>query len=325
MPISYHLRALQALEAAVRLGSLKAAGDMLSITPAAVGQRIKSLEDYLGFELMVRTRAGIRPTRELDAALAHLKTAFREMDTVSQILDFQRVQEIHIVADSDWAELWLMPRLQSFKRLHPNILFCVNGVGDVPLRLGASDCEVWFGETRGRPHEYALFRDYLVPAGSPENVTRIGKLPSAEQLEGFPLLHLDCYRPDASAMDWPQWIARFGHRKIAPGRGIRYRQIVHALEAVYSDAGLIICGLALAQEKLQQKKLALPFPIAQGAWTEQPYRLSFNDMAMRRLQVAPFRDWLLKECEATEAYLRGQLAARSASRRAARASGPSRP
>jgi LysR family glycine cleavage system transcriptional activator len=49
-----HLKSLQALELALRLGSLRAAGRMLWITPAAVGQRIKALEDHLGVELMVR-------------------------------------------------------------------------------------------------------------------------------------------------------------------------------------------------------------------------------------------------------------------------------
>ena len=60
-----HLRALQALELALRTGSLKGAAGILAITPAAVGQRIKALEDYLGTELLVRGRAGLRATPAL--------------------------------------------------------------------------------------------------------------------------------------------------------------------------------------------------------------------------------------------------------------------
>jgi len=45
-----HLKSLQALELAVREGSLTAAAVKLGITPAAVGQRIRSLEDYLGVD-----------------------------------------------------------------------------------------------------------------------------------------------------------------------------------------------------------------------------------------------------------------------------------
>ena len=49
-----HLRSLQALESAIRLGSLTAVANELGITPAAVGQRIRALEDYLGIDLLVR-------------------------------------------------------------------------------------------------------------------------------------------------------------------------------------------------------------------------------------------------------------------------------
>ena len=63
-----HLKSFQALELALRTGSLKAAADALAITPAAVGQRIKALEDYLGIDLVVRARSGLCPTATLSLA-----------------------------------------------------------------------------------------------------------------------------------------------------------------------------------------------------------------------------------------------------------------
>ena len=53
-----YLRSLQALDLVLQTGSLKAAAETLMITPAAVGQRIKALEDYLGIELVMRGRSG---------------------------------------------------------------------------------------------------------------------------------------------------------------------------------------------------------------------------------------------------------------------------
>jgi hypothetical protein len=50
-----HLKSLQALELAVRTGSFAAAADILAITPAAVGQRVKALEDYLGMPYPTQT------------------------------------------------------------------------------------------------------------------------------------------------------------------------------------------------------------------------------------------------------------------------------
>jgi LysR family glycine cleavage system transcriptional activator len=294
---------LQAVELTIRKGSIKAAAEELAITPAALGQRIKALEDYLGFDLLVRGRSGIRPTPELEAALAHLGAAFRELETVSQILDFQRVHEIHIVADTDWAELWLRPRLPQFRQTHPNTLFCINGVGDVPVRLGQSDCEIWFGDSRGEENEDELFADYLLPVSSSENTERISALPEADRLEGFPLLHLDRYTRISPAIGWPEWISRYGYRQTGVGRGIRYGHVVNALEAVYSDAGLVVCGLSLIQPLLEEGKLSLPFSKSQGIWSEQSYRARFTEHALRRTQTQEFRNWLLGEAETTRTWL----------------------
>ncbi len=303
MASTTHLRALQAVELALRKGSLKAAAEELAITPAALGQRIKLLEDYLGLDLLVRGRSGIRPTRELEAAIAHLTAGFRELQTASEILDFQRVHEIHITADSDWADLWLKPRLTQFRKENPNTLFCINGVGDVPVRLGQADCEVWFGEGNDETGEALLFHDYLLPVSSPENTERITSLSTDDPLEGFPLLHLDCYTRSTGAIGWPEWIKMHGYRKTAPGRGIRYKQVIQALEAVYSHAGLIVCGIGLVQEQLDSGKLSLPFPIAKGKWSENAYFIRFRESSLRRTQTKKFRDWLLLEAGKTGQHL----------------------
>src|SRR3982751_328265 len=134
MTAASHLKSFQALELAIRTGSLKNAADALAITPAAVGQRIKTLEDYLGVDLVVRGRSGLRPTPALSKALPHLTRAFMELDGAADALDFQRGHEIQIAANTDWIELWLNPRLPGFQSAYPSILFSLNGEGDVPMR-----------------------------------------------------------------------------------------------------------------------------------------------------------------------------------------------
>ena len=301
-----HLRALQALELAIRKGSLKAAAADLAITPAALGQRIRALEDYLGFDLIVRGRSGIRPTKALEGAIAHLSAGFRELATVTDILDFQRVNEIHITADPDWAELWLKPRLPAFQEENPNTLFCINGVGDVPVRLGDHDCEIRFGEQGDADSSEALFQDYLLPISSPENTRRVLAQPET-MLEGFPLLHLDCYTADGGAIGWPDWFARYGYRKTEPGLGIRYRRLTHALEAVYADSGFIMCGLALIKPKIDEGLLEIPFPTEKGEWSKHAYRVSFREGRRHREQTERFRAWLFDQAAETRNELEKQV------------------
>jgi LysR family transcriptional regulator, glycine cleavage system transcriptional activator len=298
-----HLKSLQALELALRLGSLQAAGRALWITPAAVGQRIKALEDYLGLDLLVRGRSGLRPTPELAGTLEQLRVAFQALDSVAAMLNLQRGDEIHIAATSDFADLWLRPRLGGFRAEHPHILFCVNGEGDAPLRIGPVDCEISFGPQRGGANEDLLFRDFVLPLSSPENTRRISKITLRDRLEGFPLLHLDFYKEDPSAPNWADWIKSNRLKRTDPNRGIRFQRIRPALEAVRANAGLTICGLTLVSPYIDDGTLSLPFPVATGRWTDHAFQARFRADALLRPQVKRFREWLVGEALVTREWL----------------------
>lgn len=304
-----HLKSLQALELALRLGSLQAAARALWITPAAVGQRIKALEDYLAVDLVVRGRSGLRPTAELSGALEHLQAAFRELDTVAAKLNLQRGDEIHIAATSDFAELWLAPRIEEFRTVHPHVLFCINGEGEAPLRIGAVDCEISFGPQRRGANEDVLFPDFLLPVSSPENTRRISSVALRDRLEGFPLLHLDFYKDDPGALNWAHWIETQRMRRTQPNRGIRFQRIRPALEAVLANAGLAICGLALLAPHIEDGTLSLPFPAATGQWTQHAFQARFRPDALLRPQVKHFREWLVGQAAITSAWLTERVAA----------------
>ncbi|MFZ0268572.1 LysR family transcriptional regulator [Caulobacter sp.] len=294
------LRSLQALELAVRHGSFALAAADLGVTPAAVGQRVKALEDYLGVELLLRGRAGVRPAPGLAAALPHLHRAFEALETTAHELELQRGREIHIAAASDFAELWLNPRLERFKAAHPNILFSVNGEGDAPRRLGGVDCEISFGAAREDTLSDLLFHDYVLPIASRENVERVSLTAG---LEGFPLLHLDFYKDDPAGLSWPEWVEANAVARPAPERGMRFQRISAALDAVAAHAGVTLCGLALIQEKLETGLIALPYPVAVGRWSQFGFNARFRTDIEGRRHIERFRAWLVEEGRATAASL----------------------
>src|SRR6202789_614142 len=302
-----HLKSLQALELALRLGSLQAAGGALWITPAAVGQRIKALEDYLGIDLVVRGRSGLRPTSELSGALEHLRIAFKELDAVAAMLTWRRGAETHVAATSDFADFWLKPRLDSFRAEHPHVLFCINGEGDAPLRIGQVDCEISFGPGRPNARDDILFRDFVLPISSPENTRRISKVALRDRLEGFPLLHLDFYKEDPSAPNWAGWIRTQRLKRTEPNRGIRFQRIKPAVEAVRANAGLTICGLALLGPYIDDGTLSLPFPVSTGQWTDHAFQARFRPDALLRPQVKRFREWLVSQASVTRDWLSQQV------------------
>lgn len=298
MEAATHLKSLQALDMALRTGSLKDAADALGITPAAVGQRIRSLESYLGVDLLMRSRSGLRATPELERALPDLQAAFTALDRVSRELDFQRVAEIHIVADPDWAELWLQPRLPAFRAENPNILFNINGEGEVRLRIGASDIRVGGDEVGGE----TLFEDRFVAVCTHENILRLDRHPAHAPLEGYPLLQLERRGGIAQAPEWADWFARYGMRESGLDRGYRYRSFRPLLEAARSGVGMALAPLSLCLPDLASGVLYLAFPDKSLA-AHAPYRLATRDRAEDRPQMRRFLSWLRSEAAETRGRL----------------------
>lgn len=295
MEAATHLKSLQALDMALRTGSLKDAADALGITPAAVGQRIRSLESYLGVDLLMRGRSGLRATPELDRVLPDLQAAFAALDRVAQDLDFQRVAEIHVVAEPDWAELWLAPRLERFRAEHPNILFNVNGEGDVRLRIGSSDLKVGPDVARGA----TLLSERFVAVCTEENITRLTRHPAHAPLEGYPLLELERRAGVSVAPDWGDWFARFGMRESGLERAYRYRSSAALIEAARSGVGMALVPLSLCMDAIDRGELHLAFP---DKWlpAPAPYRMDVRDRAQDRPQMRRFLAWLNAEAADAE-------------------------
>lgn len=295
MVATTHLKSLQALELAVRLGSLKAAANHLNITPAAAGQRIRALEDYLQTDLLVRGRSGLKPVPELAYALDELHTAFAALERAAEALDFQRVYEIHMVAEPDWVELWLAPRLAAFREAHPNIRFCINGAGDVPLKLGAPDIRIKYGEGS----DESLFTDILLPMTGPDNIRRIEGKDPATQMEGMPLLHLKAQLENTGHAGWVEWFQAFGYRQSGADRGVHYQHARLALEAVRLNVGFLVCGYSLAERDLEAGLVVCPFPMSQYLTAKHPYRLKLRPDAEKRPQLQRFISWLREEARET--------------------------
>ena len=204
-----------------------------------------------------------------------------------------------IVADIDWGELWLMPRLSAFREAHPNILFCVNGAGDIPLRLGAPDVRITYGDDEDEP----LFTDVLLPVSGPELRHRIAGSDSQIQLEGMPLLHLKEQSDGTEHPGWVEWLQKFGHRSSGGDRGVRYQRMRLALEAARHEVGFLVCGLSLMQRDLEEGRLFHTFPRSQHLTAPHPYRMKLRQDAERRPQLQKFVAWLRSEARKTQDFI----------------------
>ncbi|MEO0062555.1 MAG: Glycine cleavage system transcriptional activator [Pseudomonadota bacterium] len=118
------LNALRVFDAAARHLSFTRAADELAVTPAAVGQQIRALEDVLGVVLFRRTSKGLELTDEAVAGLDPLREGFLRFEECVQAM--QAGQSSHsytIAAPREFYAQWLAPRLAAFHAANPEVRF----------------------------------------------------------------------------------------------------------------------------------------------------------------------------------------------------------
>lgn len=118
------LNGLRVLDAAARHLSFTRAADELAVTPAAVGQQIRALEDTLGTVLFRRTAKGLELTPEGQAGLEALRAGFLNFeDAVRAMQAGQTSKSLTIAAPRDFTAKWLAPRLAAYAATDPELRF----------------------------------------------------------------------------------------------------------------------------------------------------------------------------------------------------------
>jgi len=125
------LNALRVFDAAARHLSFTRAADELAVTPAAVGQQIRALEELLGVVLFRRTSKGLELTEEASAGLESLRTGFLLFEDAVQAMQAGQSSHVYtIAAPRDFFAAWLAPRLAAFRADNPQLRYMlVDGEG----------------------------------------------------------------------------------------------------------------------------------------------------------------------------------------------------
>ncbi len=124
------IRQLRAVAAIARTGKITLAANELCLTPPAVTEQLKLLEDRLGLRLFQRTRAGLKPT---DAGLQLMETAARMeallTDSAEQLRALKGLAGGRVTIGVVGTAKYYAPRLiAAFAERHPKI--------ELQLRIG---------------------------------------------------------------------------------------------------------------------------------------------------------------------------------------------
>ena len=149
------LNALRVFDAAARHLSFTKAADELAVTPAAVGQQVRALEDTLGVVLFRRLTRNLELTPEAERALPALRAGFIQFEESVRILqDAQGSKVLTIAAPRDFTAKWLAARLADYAATHPDVRFVLAASdGPVDFTQANLDLAVVFD---GEPQEEGI-------------------------------------------------------------------------------------------------------------------------------------------------------------------------
>jgi LysR family transcriptional regulator, glycine cleavage system transcriptional activator len=147
------IESLRCFQAAARLLNFRAAARSVALTPAALGQRIRQLEEQLGVPLFRRTTRSVSLT---EAGLSLLPFAERCLASARECVRAARGEtgpppmDVTIGTRQELGMSWVVPQLEGLERAFPNVEFHLYfGSGsDLLLRVRTLEIDCAITSTR---------------------------------------------------------------------------------------------------------------------------------------------------------------------------------
>jgi DNA-binding transcriptional LysR family regulator len=284
------MTSLVVLEAVARRLSFTKAASELGVTQAAVSRQIHGLEQELGFALFRRLHRRIELTergRVLASVLSHSFGLVAQ--TISNVRAQTEEDELAIGATIAFTQLWLLPRLSEFRRLHPGVeIRLISQDTPIDLERDMVDLVIRYGEgiwPDGR--SVFLTEDLLFPVCSPDYAPPGGLPRTAEELAQHALLDYESDNP--GWVGWKEWLAACSSAK--PSRAVmRVSSYTDVIYAALVGHGIALGWQLLVEDLMQQGRLVRVTDASTG--TRSGYFVVVPRGEARKSNAEAFIEWL---------------------------------
>lgn len=265
--------------------SFSAAAEALSVTPAAVSQQIKTLEEYLQVQLFRRNGRRVELTNEGLQLLPGVRAGLDELEAALQyIKQHRRGGPLQISLLSSFLQTWLLPRIRAFRRKCPDVNLRFHTSREL-VDFSRSSVQVALRFGRGdypNLHVEKFLDEWIVPVAHPQLIKQYGLLARDADLSAVPLLDSD----DEPWRVWQQADARHKWQTLAP----RIDDSAGLLAAAEEGLGFALERWTVVARALQKGTVQLagreilPYGSAHYFVCPAPY--------LTMPKVAQFREWL---------------------------------
>ncbi|MEM9147657.1 MAG: LysR substrate-binding domain-containing protein [Pseudomonadota bacterium] len=293
------LGSLRAFEAAARHGSFKAAATELAVTPGAVSQQIRGLEEDLDVKLFARAVRSVSLTESGQRLQPALTSAFMMIREAVDDVRPQSQSPLRVQSSGPIIGKWLLPRLHRFAERYPELGVSIQSVNPI-IPFGDDGPDVSIRYTR-KPSSglfaQKLCAEYLLPLASPDLIGRLGLRDPSDMVRA-PLLHDTSNEVFGEAPDWATWFAAAGLDPAGARRGMRFDRHAgdHAIDAAVNGAGVVLGRRFLARQDMLDGRLVSPC----GPVLELPvsYFVVCPKGDESRPEIAAFINWMREETAA---------------------------
>ena len=288
-----NINLLRSFECAARHCSYSKAADELCISQAAVSQQMRQLEAAVGTRLFLRKGRQMLLTSQGQILFEAAQQALDILKKGLAALHSDEVAgELTITSTQAFAALWLMPRLQQFSALHPDIeVRVIPSPHFEDLRQQSIDLAVRFGTGepavagQGLACEY-FGEDPVYPVCSPELASSMAFSEPADLLSTR-LVGLEHPGP----FDWPAWFEQAGVSDYRRHRQwTRVSSTDMALNAVMSGHGVTLAAHYLYAERLAAGRLVIPVDIPHPQVVKRYF--VYDPEGPKQARLRTFMTWL---------------------------------
>lgn len=279
--------------------SFTKAAEELYVSQGAISQRIKQLEQQLGFNLFVRLTRRLALTDEGQRLLTALTQSFDLIFSEIDDIKFNELSgELYLGVAPTFAQSWLLKRIKTFRDMYPKL--------NIRLRVKASelnfdhepvDIAIYYSEGKHRDfHCQKLFDEYLTPICTPSYFKHHFNSENDSYVIKQPLTLIHCTESlgaNQPHYEWSKWLRNQKQSAISidisSQLSIQLNHADMAISACCNDMGIAIGRVGLVQDKLISGELIAPF---ERVSANRGYYLICPTGQQSRPRNLAFIDWI---------------------------------
>lgn len=283
---------LRAFEVSTRHPTFTAAAQELHVTQSAVSHQLRHLEELWGLQLFERGKS-LRLTPAGATLAPILREFFMSLEaTLADLREQKGRVRLSVSTTYSFALKWLLPRLPSLARQHPELLVSLDTTDKV-IHFASSEADVAIRLGKGNyPGLYSqfLFGEQVFPVASPELLQRVGMPSSPADLLQLPLLARDGAE---LAPKWEAWFQSVGLAFLPLRESVRFGDTNMTVEAALLGHGIALVRSGHVEKEIGDGRLVRLFDV--------PFQspLAYYFVCPKGVETQPhiesFREWLLGE------------------------------